>query len=50
MNYKVELTSNFKKEAKKLTKKYSSLKQLPAKCKYFNVLDNLRIEVGNPSN
>ena len=26
MNYKVELTDNFKKEAKKLIKKYSSLK------------------------
>ena len=26
MNYKVELSSNFKKEAKKLTKKYASLK------------------------
>lgn len=27
MNYKIELSSNFKKEAKKLTKKYPSLKQ-----------------------
>jgi len=26
MNYKVELSSNFKKEAKKLVKKYPSLK------------------------
>jgi len=25
MNYKVELTANFKKEAKKLIKKYASL-------------------------
>ncbi|MDQ6889725.1 MAG: type II toxin-antitoxin system RelE/ParE family toxin [Bacteroidota bacterium] len=27
MNYKVELTKNFKKEARKLTKKYPSLKK-----------------------
>jgi len=27
MNYKIELSANFKKEAKKLTKKYPSLKQ-----------------------
>jgi hypothetical protein len=26
MNYKVELTGNFKKEAKKLIKKYASLR------------------------
>ena len=27
MNYKIELSANFKKEAKKLTKKFPSLKQ-----------------------
>ena len=27
MNYKIELSANFKKEAKKLSKKYPSLKQ-----------------------
>lgn len=37
MNYKIELSSNFKKEAKKLAKKYPSLKEELANL--FNVLE-----------
>jgi mRNA-degrading endonuclease RelE of RelBE toxin-antitoxin system len=38
MNYKVELSANFKKEAKKLTKKYPSLKTELANL--FTLLEN----------
>jgi len=48
MNYKIELTSNFKKEAKKLTKKYSSLKvELSELFDLLEVNPTLGIHLGN---